>query len=174
MSWFVVICIVWLFDDLVRVKGNLRYRDSRLTFVYSRQSHLHAWKMKNLGFPMRSGHISLLNCWRIHSLSHRLPSDPRMNPFPPWLKTTITLIWAWLKRKILAKSKHKGPLYFQYLTHFIIGGTTLTSGSIRVQRHPPRSHGKFYCMWRHCQQLKFPPTYGNLRVVSLDSYWPTH
>ena len=48
---------------------------------------------------MRSGHISLLNCWRIHSLSHRLPSDPRMNPFPPWLKTTITLIWAWNKKK---------------------------------------------------------------------------
>ena len=50
---------------------------------------------------------------------------------------------------------HNSPLFFQYHTSWSVGseGTTLTSGSIRVQRHPSQvsvGRGKFYSMWRHC------------------------
>ena len=54
--------------------------------------------------------------------------------------------------------------------------TTLTSGSIRVQRH--HSHvsvrrGKFCLLTVMSWRIKFAPTYRDLGGVSLDSYWPT-
>ena len=53
-------------------------------------------------------------------------------------------------------TSHNGPLFFQYHTSWSVRfeGTTLTSGSVRVQRHPSQvsvRRGKFHYVWRHCQ-----------------------
>ena len=86
----------------------------------------------------------------------------------------VTCVW-W---DTIQRFSHNGPLFFQYHTSWSVGseGTTLTSGSLRVQRHPSQvsvRRGKFYSVWRHCQWVKVAPTYRDPGRVSLDSQWPT-
>ena len=55
-------------------------------------------------------------------------------------------------------------------------GTTLTGGSVRVQRHPSQvsvRRGKFYLLTVTSHRVKFAPMYRDLGGVLLDSYWPT-
>ena len=57
-------------------------------------------------------------------------------------------------RILMVLTNHNGPKNFQYHTSWSVGseGTTLTSGSIRVQRHPSQvsvGRGKFYSIWHY-------------------------
>ena len=90
------------------------------------------------------------------------------------------MVKGWLKkfRRRLFRHLHNGPLFFKYHASWTVGseGTTLTSGSIRVQRHPSQvsvRRGKFYLLTVTSYRVKFPPTYRDLGGVSLDFNWPT-
>ena len=108
----------------------------------------------------------LLICFHMHSNASIRFSIPKLSKTQKYLNPSTSI------------TAHNGPLFFQYHTSWTVGseGTTLTSGSLRVQRHPSQvsvRRGKFYSVWRHCQWVKFAPTYRTLGGVSLDSYWPT-
>ena len=66
--------------------------------------------------------------------------------------TSVLAKWLEFLRRLF-RHLHNGPLFFQYHASWTVGseGTTLTSGSIRAQRHLSQvsvRQGKFYSIWR--------------------------